>query len=495
MSKHQPTILIVDDEAWGRDGLEALLLNQGYTLAFAATGQEALTQAATLIPDLILLDVMMPEMDGFEVCRRLRADSILADVPVVLVTALDDRDSRLQGIEAGADDFVTKPFDRAELRTRVRTITRLNRFRRMLAERTKFEWVVEQAEDGYLLLDDSGQIHYANHKGRLHLGLPLLTDEPITETFHQLVRKQYHAEPETAWAIWPDHTSQHSPRFLVRPESDTSQPFWLQVATLQLNLPTNARGDTLWVVHLRDVTAQMAQKTDKWHFQAMVSHKFRTPLIPLVTGLDLIRKYADKLSPEEIMEVTERAYKGIFRLQSEIEDILQYVNTSKSIPADKKLRLNQLSELVSQLGQTLELTQLSLALADDLAASEATINLANQSAELVFKELLENARKFHPQQSPVIHVAVSKARFGQSITVTVTVTDNGLHLSSEQLTQVWTPYYQGEKYFTGEAGGMGLGLAMVASIVWNAGGRCRMYNRPDQPGIVVELSLPLIEAA
>jgi DNA-binding response OmpR family regulator len=494
MPKHQPTILIVDDEAWGRDGLEALLLNQGYTLAFAANGQEALTQAAALIPDLILLDVMMPELDGFEVCRRLRADPILADVPVVLVTALDDRDSRLQGIEAGADDFVTKPFDRAELRTRVRTITRLNRFRRLLAERAKFEWVVEQAEDGYLLIDDSGQIHYANHKGRLHLGLPLLADEPVTESFHQLVRKQYHAEPENAWAIWPDHASQHSPRFLVRPESQSSQPFWLQVATLQLDLPPNPHADnTLWVVQLRDITAQMAQKTDKWQFQAMVSHKFRTPLIPLITGLDLIRKYANKLSTQEIMDVTERAYKGISRLHSEIEDILQYVNASKSTHIDKKLTLDQLEAVVMQLARSLELTQVSVAFGDEVPPGETPVNVAHHSAELIFRELLENAKKFHPQQTPAIHLVVSRARFGESIMVTVT--DNGLHLSSEQLTQVWTPYYQGEKYFTGEAGGMGLGLAMVASTVWNAGGRCRMYNRLDQPGIVVELSLPLVQQA
>ena len=78
---------------------------QGYHLAFARNGPEALAKAAELVPDLILLDVMMPGMDGFAVCRHLRADPLLAKVPVIMVTALDDRDPRLQGIEAGADDF------------------------------------------------------------------------------------------------------------------------------------------------------------------------------------------------------------------------------------------------------------------------------------------------------------------------------------------------------------------------------------------------------
>jgi len=71
------------------------------------------------------------------------------------------------------------------------------------------------------------------------------------------------------------------------------------------------------------------------------------------------------------------------------------------------------------------------------------------------------------------------------------ICDDGLHLSPEQLSRVWLPFYQGEKYFTGEIPGMGLGLAMVASLVWSAGGKCRLYNREDRSGLVVELCLPV----
>jgi len=142
--EHQSIILIVDDEAAGRETLEMLLAGQGYNLASASNGPEALEKAEELTPDLILLDVMMPGMGGFEVCQRLRADPILAEVPVIMVTALDDRNACLQGIEAGADDFVTKPFDRTELRARVRTITRLNRYRRLLLERTHRQQAEEE---------------------------------------------------------------------------------------------------------------------------------------------------------------------------------------------------------------------------------------------------------------------------------------------------------------------------------------------------------------
>ena len=132
--EHESTILIVDDEQVGRDILHAMLVGRGYKLAFAHDGKDAIAKAAELAPDLILLDVMMPGIDGFEVCRRLRADPGLVEVPVIMVTTLNDRDSRLQGIEAGADDFVSKPFDKLELQARIRTITRLNRKRKRVME-------------------------------------------------------------------------------------------------------------------------------------------------------------------------------------------------------------------------------------------------------------------------------------------------------------------------------------------------------------------------
>lgn len=138
------TILIVDDQLSVRNILQALLAKQGYNLAFANNGQEALSQAAELTPDLILLDVMMPDMDGFEVCERLRADPHLAEVPIMMITALDDPKSRLRGLQMGADDFVTKPFNGIELLARVRTTTRLNRYRRLLQERASRRQAEEQ---------------------------------------------------------------------------------------------------------------------------------------------------------------------------------------------------------------------------------------------------------------------------------------------------------------------------------------------------------------
>lgn len=139
----QYSILIVDDDTTVCFALEALLADVPAVLFFANSGQDALHQAGHLLPDLILLDVMMPGMDGFEVCRRLREDQQLAEVPVVMVTALDDRESRLRGIQAGADDFLSKPVDRLELLTRVQGILRLNRYRKLVDERIHFAQELE----------------------------------------------------------------------------------------------------------------------------------------------------------------------------------------------------------------------------------------------------------------------------------------------------------------------------------------------------------------
>jgi PAS domain S-box-containing protein len=127
------TILIVDDIAANRQTLHELLdlPSLNYHIVEAENGPEALRVAAEARPDLVLLDVMMPSMDGFEVCRRLRADPLLAEMPVIMVTALDDLGSRLAGLDVGADDFITKPYHRAELRARVRTIAQLSRYRRL----------------------------------------------------------------------------------------------------------------------------------------------------------------------------------------------------------------------------------------------------------------------------------------------------------------------------------------------------------------------------
>lgn len=122
------TILVVDDSAQDVELLMALMQVEGYRVVSAADGLEALAQVAASPPDLILLDIIMPKLDGYAVCRRLKQEAPTRLIPIVLLTALEAEEARIQGIEAGADDFITKPFSQTELKARVRSLLRLKAF-------------------------------------------------------------------------------------------------------------------------------------------------------------------------------------------------------------------------------------------------------------------------------------------------------------------------------------------------------------------------------
>ncbi len=470
-------ILVIDDTPTARDAVEALLAGENYTLEFAANGPEGLEKAITVRPDVILLDVMMPGMDGYEVCRRLRADPQTAEVPILMVTALDDRESRLEGIGAGADDFITKPYDDMELTTRLQSITRLNRYRRLQTERIRLAWVLDHANDGYLILDDQDHLQYANPRAYLYLGLPLADTAP-SGRFLDLARRQYRLEPEAAWAAWPKLTTR---AYLLRPESFNTRAFWLQVSTFQPAAPGSGR-----VIQLRDVTEQVTSHRDMRKFHTAISHKLLTPLNYLYSGLEPLADDIETLEPAEIKQLARAALAGAKRLHAELQDIFQYVNAPSLAKPGEGMALDQLPTDVGSIGTTLNLPALTVTVADDI--STARLTLSRRALELILFEVLENSKKFHPEHTPAVTLTATRTPNHE---LRLQIVDNGLTLAPDQLAQVWSPYIQGEKHFTGEAPGMGLGLPMVATIVWQAKGQVTLTNRPDGPGVMVELILPL----
>ena len=138
-------VLVVDDDPDMSEFLAHMLRAEGMDATTATDGEEGIAKVHAEAPDLVLLDVMMPGLSGFEVCARLKSDEATAMVPIVLVTALDDSASRVRGIEAGADDFLSKPVRREELVARVKTLRRLHETRREL-ERRRLATEVENRE-------------------------------------------------------------------------------------------------------------------------------------------------------------------------------------------------------------------------------------------------------------------------------------------------------------------------------------------------------------
>jgi CheY-like chemotaxis protein len=121
------TVLVVDDQQTNIRLLDAILSPRGYMVHQATSGEAALGLLATTPVDLVLLDILMPGMDGYEVCRRIRADEATAFLPVVMVTASGD-EQKIRALEAGADDFLTKPVDSSELLARVASLARIKRY-------------------------------------------------------------------------------------------------------------------------------------------------------------------------------------------------------------------------------------------------------------------------------------------------------------------------------------------------------------------------------
>ena len=124
----KPVILIVDDQPQNIELLEVYLVPQGYDVVKAANGEEALGKLFSNQIDVMLLDVMMPGMDGFEVTRRVRSDDKNRLLPIIIVTALREREDRVKGIEAGCDDFLSKPVDKMELLARVRSLVKVKAY-------------------------------------------------------------------------------------------------------------------------------------------------------------------------------------------------------------------------------------------------------------------------------------------------------------------------------------------------------------------------------
>jgi CheY-like chemotaxis protein/signal transduction histidine kinase len=476
----KPRILVVDDtlEIW--DLLSTLLVPDGYVLKFAADGVAALRLAEEFRPDLILLDVQMPGWDGFEVCQRLRATPLLAAVPILFLTGLDDRESRLRGLTSGADDFLTKPFDPVELRTRVQGITRLNRYRQLLAQRAEFEWVVDQSPAGILIVDHEDAVRFANPRAVQLLDLPGSPPALVGRKFLEAAQCHYRLVPELFWQSWhalPDDPTQRF-LYLLRPETPTARAFWLRVRVLD----GDAGRRLIW---LENRTEAVTARREVWSFQGRVSHKLRTPLNGLLGCLSLLKDDLGTLPPETAAQFLTAALASGERLNAAVAEVLQSMDRA---PATRGpgLLIAAMPELAERLfapqpREHLAISGLEQFLGASLVLSPATM-------ETILGELLNNAVKFHPAKCPRVALALTPAPDGHLL---LRVTDDGVNLTPEQRELAFTPYYQGEKDHTGEVPGMGLGLSMVGVLVLEAGGQCRLLNRAAGPGIVVELTLPL----
>jgi DNA-binding response OmpR family regulator len=164
MMKNKPVILAVDDQFHNIKLLEGFLVRQGYKIISAESGEEALGKFSGNQVDLVLLDVKMPGMSGFEVLTELRADKKTRRIPVVMITAYNENEARVKAFESGCDDFISKPFDQYELLARVKSLLRIKFLNDEIDEAREFaESVINTVREPLISLDQDLRVVTANH--------------------------------------------------------------------------------------------------------------------------------------------------------------------------------------------------------------------------------------------------------------------------------------------------------------------------------------------
>lgn len=453
-------ILVVDDHAVNCELLEALLAPQGYRIEPAYSGPDALRMVHADPPDLVLLDVNMPGMDGFEVARRLREREDTRLIPIVMVTALGDLEHRVRGLESGADDYLAKPVNRTELLARVQSTLRLSYYRRQVDERQKLDLVLADVSDGILIAGADGRLREANHSARRLLGLgDDVAGCGVGGVWGELRGVPAELEPAVRQGRALD--------FVVQREDP---PLFLAASLRAVHDPDGA--PTGAVLSLRDVTREMLEHKLQQDVLSLVSHKFRTPLtvVALWTKL-LLDGECGPVAPQQ-REALSAMVAASDQLRSLLEGMLSYIEWTK--------RLRKLHRRPMPLGE------LEAALRENVQGLIGTehqmVVQRHGSGELLvdadlfveaLTELVRNAIKFAGGKNVQVRVEVHAD--GQQSRVVVA--DTGPGIPPEKLQRIFERFYQVETDFTGQIQGAGLGLALVKTAVEAMGGRIHVESR------------------
>ena len=314
--KDKPVILVVDDQLQNIELLEAYLVPQGYEIVKAASGEEALEKLVHNQIDLILLDVMMPKMSGIEVLEKLRADEKTKAIPVVMVTVLKETEDKVKALEAGCDDFISKPFDKVELLARVKSILKINYYRQQLEEKEKFKAVVDKVSDGIAICSPDYLIKDSNEAILKYLNIADPANVNLVETLFKNYSVSINKEALMDLAVV------HKKFDIVREKTETAEALYLEV---NFNVIKNSAGELLSIVFiLRDVTAARTEEFLKQDTLTLISHKLRTPLGVISGNLSLLQDGAYGALNEEQKKAIDTVSKQSALLVAMVEELLGF---------------------------------------------------------------------------------------------------------------------------------------------------------------------------
>ncbi|HEY7638836.1 MAG TPA: ATP-binding protein [Steroidobacteraceae bacterium] len=485
-----PTVLLADDNADLREYARRLLADQ-YVVHAVADGQSALDAARELRPDLIVSDVMMPRLDGFGLIREVRADPQLRAIPIILLSARAGEESRLEGLDRGADDYLVKPFSARELLVRAGTLIRSADLRRRAEEaRTQFETLLNEAPLGVFLIDEQFRVAAVNP-----IALPMIgeTGELVGRDFESIVHSAWPSEAageilRRFRATLETGEPHVVPEFIAR-RKDRQVLEYYEWQTSRIPLPGGRRGV---VCYFRDISRSVLARdalreadSRKDEFLATLSHELRNPLAPLRSSLEIIKRLASAPpAANAALEIMERQLSHLVRL---VDDLLE---VSRITRGQVELRREQV-RLDVALRSAIETSEpliragnhrLSVALPDEPLVLDADpVRLAQ-----IFANLLNNAAKYSDKGG---RIEVAARRDGAD--ALVTIRDAGDGIAPEQLPKLFQIFTRGERSARRNQSGLGIGLALVRRLTDMHGGRVEGTSEGIGKGSCFSVRLPL----
>ncbi len=491
----QAHILLADDNADMRDYIQRLL--QGaYTVQTVADGRAALTAIQTRLPDLVLTDVMMPKMDGFELLRWLRSNATTQEIPIILLSARAGEESRIEGLEAGADDYLIKPFSARELLARVEASLKLAQLRREATERE--QTILKRVTDAFAALDLDFRFTYANEAAQQLSQTPLsaLLGKTIWEAFPATIATQFEVqyrrslteqiavEFEDYYApldLWVEVHAYPSPTGLsifVRDISDRKR-----VESVRLRLAEEREQ----LLHREQAAREQAETANriKDEFLAVLSHELRTPMNPILGWSSLLRQgRLDPAKTTQAVTIIERNAKLQVQLIDDLLDISRILRGKlvlNMFPVDLNFAISAALETVR-----LAIDAKAINLQTQLDRTIKTVMGDVGRLQQVMWNLLSNAVKFTPTGG---QITVVLKQVGATAQIQVIDTGKGIH--PDFLPYVFEHFRQEDAATTRKFGGLGLGLAIVRQIVEMHGGQVEVASQGEGLGTTFTVKIPL----
>lgn len=470
-------ILIVDDNISVVSMMEDLLKIQGHTTYTAYDGIAAIEKATELIPDLILLDVEMPRMDGINVCRKLREQQSTQLIPIVILTGKTDTKTLMSAIKAGCDDFLTKPADLPILKARVDSLLKMSHLRNQLAEKEKFETTINQIQNGIIITDSEGIIKKYNKTAQQMFRL----NEKVTakQPFHYIINNNFKSKINN----WFNLTNHKEGRFIIyRAESDFKLRYALE---LKYNIIHNPLGEIDEVVFVAtEETKQINDSRRADLFFIMLKHKFAT--IETITqlsleSLDILVESKDPALEKAAMDGLQKASSTLSAIMKKMIKYIRMPEEPTQIEREtisKRWLETNIKTIVGSLNITPETIQIRWNDTPDFP-------MITDGMYSILFELIENAIKFSNSTNPNIFLSVSS----NGKQVTMELANRGSVIPQEELLRIWDRFYQIDPDITGQVKGIGLGMSIVKYFVNLAGGSVEIVSFEGGTKVIMQFPI------